>query len=122
MKSKTKIKKQARKKKNVELVETIFLAKNHKGWLPIAQMLSVPTKKRQILNLEKIDKMSKEKEIVVIPGKVLSLGEINKKIKIVALSFSEKTKEKLTKSKVPFSSIIDEIKENPEARGIKILK
>lgn len=122
MKSKTKIKKQARKKTSINLVETISLAKKNKEWVKIAHLLSKPTKKRPDLNLEEINKNSKEKEIVLIAGKVLSLGDIDKKIKIVALGFSEKTKEKLVKLKIPFSYIIDEIKENPDAKGIRILK
>ncbi|MBA7688989.1 hypothetical protein ES703_97481 [subsurface metagenome] len=73
------------------------------------------------VNLEKIDKETKEGETVVIPGKVLSQGEINKKVKIIALRFSEKAKEKLLKSKSEFLSIIEEIKKNPTAKRIRIL-
>jgi len=122
MKSKTKIKKQTRKKTSVNLVETISLARKNKEWAGIASLLSKPTKKRSDLNLQEINKNSKEKEIVLIPGKVLSSGGIDKKIKIVALGFSEKTKEKLEKLKIPFSYVIDEIKENPGAKGIRVLK
>jgi len=122
MKSKTKIKKQTRKKRNIELIETISLAKKNPNWIEIAHLLSKPTKQRICLNLEKINNFSKEKETIVVPGKVLSPGEINKKIKIVAFGFSNKTKEKLTKLKIPFSYLIDEIKENSEARDLKILK
>jgi large subunit ribosomal protein L18e len=122
MKSQTKIKKLTRKKNNAELVETLSLARKHKAWFKLAHLLSMPTKKRPSFNLEEINKESKERETVVIPGKVLSVGEIDKKIKIVAFSFSEKAKEKLTKAKIDFSFIIDEIKENPEAKEIKILR
>ena len=66
--------------------------------------------------------MVKEKDIVIIPGKVLSQGEIDKKIKIVAFEFSEKAREKLSRSKTEFSSINEEIKKNPNGIGIKILK
>lgn len=48
--------------------------------------------------------------MVVIPGKVLSQGEIKKKIRVVAYKFSEKAKEKLLKEKIQISSIMDEIK------------
>ncbi|MDP3758526.1 MAG: uL15 family ribosomal protein, partial [Candidatus Daviesbacteria bacterium] len=65
---------------------------------------------------------TKEKEKVIVPGKVLSQGEINKKIKVIALSFSEKAKEKLKKSGCEFSNILTEIKSNPSGEGIRILK
>ena len=74
------------------------------------------------MNLNEIDKEVKEGEIVVIPGKVLSQGEINKKIKIAAIGFSEKAKEKLLKSKSEVILIVDEIKKNPKCKGVKILK
>jgi len=122
MKSKTKIEKQIKRKSNPELVKTIIIAKKNDGWLEIASILSNPRKKRTNVNLEKIDKETKEGETVVIPGKVLSQGELNKKIKIAALSFSKRAKEKLQKSKGKILSIIEEIEKNPTAKGIRILK
>ena len=58
----------------------------------------------------------------MVPGKVLSQGEISKKIKVVALSFSEKAKEKLLKANCEILSILEEIKKNPDAKRIKILR
>ncbi len=121
MKSKTKIGKQVEKKKNIVLVETILNAKKQGKWIKIASLLSYPRRKRKDWNLDEIDENSKEGETLVAPGKVLSQGEINKKIKIVALGFSEQAKEKLLKSKIAFSSISEEIKKNPEAKNIRIL-
>tara|TARA_Y100000034_G_scaffold20729_2_gene23766 strand:+ start:2357 stop:2725 length:369 start_codon:yes stop_codon:yes gene_type:complete len=122
MKSKTKISKQTKKKTNLELVKTIVAAKKKDNWLDIAGIMSGPRKKRVNANLEKINKETKEGETILIPGKVLSNGEITKKLKIIALSFSEKAKEKILKSNSECSYIIEEIKKNPEAKGIKILK
>ena len=122
MKSKTKIEKQTRRKTNPDLVKTIRNAKKNGKWLEVSSLLSSSRKKRVEVNLDKIDKESKEGDIVVIPGKVLSQGELNKKIKIVAFSFSKSAMEKILKSKCEANYINDEIKKNPEARGIKILK
>ena len=122
MKTKTKINKQLQKKSNKELVETIIAAKKKEKWLGIAEILSGPRRKSVNLNLDEIDKKIGKEEIIVVPGKVLSSGELNKKVKIVALSFSEKAKEKLEKAKIPTSYIIEEIKKNPEGKGIQILK
>ena len=122
MKTKSKIKKQIYRKKNPEVIKTIIFAKKNKNWFRIAEILSGSRKKRANLNLEEINKKTKQEEIVVIPGKVLSQGEIDKKINVVALGFSEKAKEKLLKSKCEISNIIQEIKKNPDAKGIKILR
>ena len=121
MKTKTKIGKQIERKSNKELVETILAAKKKEKWLKVARILSGPRRKKTSLNLEDINKNSKSGETVVVPGKVLSQGEIDKKIQIVAQSFSEKAKEKLEKAKIPFLSIIEEIKKNPEMKKCRVL-
>lgn len=122
MKSKTKIEQQLRKKTNQDLVETIIAAKKKKAWQEVAALLSSPRVKKINVNLEKINKEAKVGETIVIPGKVLSEGELDKKIKIVAFDFSEKAKEKISNAKGEMSMIIEEIKKNPEAKGVKIIK
>ena len=121
-KSKTKIEKQMQKKNSTELVKTIIAAKKNKAWIKVAEILSGPRRKRMDINLEEINEKTKEGESILVPGKVLSQGEIGKKIKIIALNFSDKAKEKLLKSKCEVSSILEEIKKNPAGKGIKILK
>ncbi|MDP2628757.1 MAG: 50S ribosomal protein L18e [Nanoarchaeota archaeon] len=122
MKSKTKISKQSKRKTNSILVETIMLAKKNKNWLKVAEILSGPRKRMVNKNLKEIGIEIKEGEKIIVPGKVLSQGDIDKKIKIVALNFSEKAKEKLIKTGCETSYIMEEIKKNPEAKGIKILE
>jgi large subunit ribosomal protein L18e len=122
MKSKTKISKQLERKSNSVLTETIIEAKKNDSWVGVAGILSGPRRKRICINLEEINKHSKAGETIVIPGKVLSQGEIDKKIKVVALNFSGKAKEKLLSAKCEVVSILDEIKSNPSAKGIKIIK
>ncbi len=122
MKSKTKISNQAKRKFNPELVETIKLCKKKENSLKIASILSQPRRQRVNLNLREINEKSKEGEKVLIPGKVLSQGELDKKIKIVAFNFSEKAREKLLNSKCDIKTILEEIKSNPEMKDIKIIR
>jgi large subunit ribosomal protein L18e len=122
MKSKTKISKQLEKKSNSVLTETVITAKKNDAWLGVAGILSGPRRNRICINIEQINKHSKAGETVVIPGKVLSQGEMDKKLKVVAFNFSEKAKEKLLSAKCETVSILDEIKSNPSAKGIKIIK
>jgi large subunit ribosomal protein L18e len=122
MKSKTTIEKQLKKKSNPVLVETIIAAKKNKNWNAVAAVLAGSKKNRSNLNLEEINEEAGEGEILVVPGKVLSQGEIKSGLKIVALDFSEKAKEKLLNAKCEVSTMLEEIKKNPEAKGIKVLK
>jgi large subunit ribosomal protein L18e len=121
MKSKTLIEKQLRNKSNSEIVETIIAAKKKKAWLDVASILASSRKNHRNVNLNDLNKL-KDGEKVVVPGKVLSQGDIDKKLKVVALGFSEKAKEKLLKSGSELSDILKEIKSNPEAKDVKIIK
>ena len=120
--SNTHIKEKARRKTNLVLVETIKLAMKNPSWLKLAHVLSGPTKKQISLNLSQIDANAKTGDTIVIPGKVLSQGELTKKVRICALSFSSSAIEKMKETKSEAATILDEIKKNPKADGIKVPK
>ncbi len=122
MKSKTKIGKQIKRKTNPGLVKTIKATRKNESWKEVAAILSGPRRNFVDLNLGEIDSRAKEGGTVVVPGKVLSQGEITKEIKIIALNFSEKAKEKLEKDKIYYSGVIEEIEKNPEGKNMKVLK
>lgn len=121
IKSKTKIEQQTKRKTNSELVETIREARKQEKWIELASILSNPRRKKRELNLDQLNKETGN-ETLLFPGKILSLGEANKKFKIVALKYSEKAEEKLKRAGCQISYIIDEIKTNPSAKGVKIIK
>jgi len=120
--SRTKIKFRTRKKTSPEIIETINAALKNKAWHRVAQIISNSTKKYSSVNLSKIDKGTKAGDTIIILGKVLSSGNLTKKIRICALSFSSQTLEKLKESKSESVSILEEIKINPKAQGIKIIQ
>lgn len=120
--SKTKIKSRIRKKTNPELAETIKQSVKNSNWLKIARMLSSPKVNYSKINLFQIDKNTTAGDTIVVPGKILSQGELTKKIKICALSISKQAKEKLKTTKSEFSLLINEIKNNPKAEGIRVIK
>ena len=73
------------------------------------------------MNLDQINGQVKDGDRVVIPGKILGEGEINKKISLIGMAFSQSAKEKLKKNKIETLDILDEIKKNPEAKNIKLI-
>ena len=111
-----------KRKLNHELDETIFKAKKNDKWLDVAALLSSPRSKKISVNLDKIDKESKEGDTLIVPGKVLSKGEISKKVRIAALSFSEQAEKKLKAKNCEIISLKEEIEKNPKAAGVKIIK
>lgn len=94
--SKTKIERAMKKKTNPLLRNLILKLKKKQGdWVYLAYLLAKPTKKRAEVNLNKINKLSKEKEIVIVPGKILGKGSIDHKITISSLSSSKEAEKKL---------------------------
>jgi len=120
--SQTKLKERTRRKTNPEIIELLRLAGKNKTWMPLAKIISSSARKYSSVNLEQIDEKTEIGDTVVIPGKVLSAGNLTKKIKICALTISESARTKLKETKSEFSSITDEIKLNPKAAGIKLIR
>ncbi|MBW3015000.1 50S ribosomal protein L18e [Candidatus Woesearchaeota archaeon] len=94
---------------------------NIRFWKVIAKELEKPTRKRRRVNLYKINKSIRKDETAVVPGKVLSLGEIDKKIIIAGLSFSEKALDKINKAGSKALSIEELFEKNPEAKKVRII-
>lgn len=120
--SKTKIGKRIRRKTNPEIVETILVLKKHKAWLKLAGIISSSSRKYSSVNLDRINRETKEGDTIVVPGKVLGSGNLDKKIRIAALGFSENARKKLKEVKAEAISLIEEVKKNPEAKGVKIIR
>lgn len=112
--TKTKINQRMQKKNSSVLVETIFLAKKN-NLINLAKAISVSTRRQAKVSLEKIN--NTEAKEVIIPGKVLSNGEINKKIKVYALGFSEKAKEKLKKAGCEYKIILEALQKKEKLNG-----
>ncbi len=119
--SQTKLKTRISRKTNPELVETLNAVRKNKAWEGIARFLSGSARKYKDMNLFEIDSKTKAGDTVVVLGKVLSKGDLSKKVVICGLSISENAREKLKESKSEFKTIFEEIKKNPKAEGVKIL-
>ena len=76
-------------------------------WKRIAVDLEKATRKRRIVNLSRLNRFTKDSEVVVVPGKVLGSGCLNHKLTIAAVDFSQGAIEKLKERKCDVISILD---------------
>jgi large subunit ribosomal protein L18e len=90
-------------------------------WKDIALRFEKPAKNWPEVNLDKINKNILKKETALIPGKVLSTGNLTEKITIAAWSFSNKSKEKIKESGGKYMSIEELLKINPKGKDIRIM-
>jgi large subunit ribosomal protein L18e len=108
-------------RKLINLLKKEGKKNNSKFWLYVAELLSRPTRKRVEVNLSKLNKYTKDGDTVIVPGKLLGYGMINKKITVAAWRYSLNAKEKLEKSGIKILTIEDLLKENPKGSNIKII-
>lgn len=120
--SKTAINKRIPRKKDSYIVDTLFLAKNSKNWQNIAQIVSAGRRNYSAVNIKRIEKECNDGDLIVVPGKILGSGTLTKKLKVCALYFSASAVEKIKQNKGETIKIIDEIKKNPNAEGVKIIR
>ncbi len=90
-------------------------------WKDIAKRLEKPSRNWAEVNLNRISRYTNEKEIALIPGKVLSDGELTKKVSIAAWSFSKKAEEKIKEAGGKTMTIEELMKTNPDGKNIRIL-
>ncbi|MCB9358660.1 50S ribosomal protein L18e [Candidatus Woesearchaeota archaeon] len=90
-------------------------------WKRVASDLSRPTRQRRIVNLSRINRVTKENDIVIVPGKVLSAGDIDHKVQVAAFTFSKTAADKIAEAKGTVISIPELLKSNPKGKGIKIV-
>jgi len=114
-------------KKNPLLINMIHELKKQSNekdtaiWKDIAKRLEKPNRNWPVVNLDRISKYTDEKETALIPGKVLSDGQLTKKINIAAWSFSQNAIEKIKKAGGKTMTINELMKQNPEGKNIRIL-
>lgn len=90
-------------------------------WRRVAVDLEKPSRQRRAVNLSRIDRFTKENEIILVPGKVLGSGDLNHKLTISAFQFSDQAKEKLEKVGAKIISLSELSKEKPTGKGIRII-
>jgi large subunit ribosomal protein L18e len=86
-------------------------------WRTIALELEKPTRRRRLVNIRKLNKVTKPNETIIVPGKVLGAGEPAHKLKIAAYQFSTSAQEKLQTT----LTIPELIKENPKGKNVRII-
>ncbi|MHA1797904.1 MAG: 50S ribosomal protein L18e [Candidatus Helarchaeota archaeon] len=103
-----------------KLIERLWVTKR-RVWRAVARKLDKPKKDSIKVNIFKLNKLTKPKEVIVVPGKVLGDGELDHQITIAAFSFSEKARIKLLEKKVKIQSIEELFESNPKGANVKII-
>lgn len=111
-------KKDARLKKLAEELS----GKEGKIWKDLARRLSGPRKNMAAINMARISRYAKSGDNIVVPGKVLGDGNLDKKVSLGALSFSKEAKKKVTGAGGRCMTIEELVRENPKGSKLRIFR
>ncbi len=96
-------------------------ARESRFWKRIMAEVNRPTRQRREVNVYKIEKYAREGETVLVPGKVLSVGELSKPVTVAALNFSAGARDKILQAKGKTLSISELLQQNPEGKNVRIM-
>ncbi len=89
-------------------------------WRRIAEDVRRSTRQRRAVNVYTIERYARDGETVVVPGKVLSVGELQKKVTVAAMGFSADARRKI-EAVGSAISIRELLEKNPEGKKVRIL-
>ena len=78
-------------------------------WTDLAEKMDKPTRGKIEVNIDSINKvaLAHKGKILVVPGKLLSRGELTEKVTVVAVSASASAQEKISAAKGEFIALKD---------------
>jgi large subunit ribosomal protein L18e len=90
-------------------------------WKRVASDLEKPTRQRRQVNLSRISRFTKDGETIVVPGKVLAGGDLQRKVTIAAWQFSQEALEKIGKAEGRAMSISELMQSEIKGKRIRIM-
>ena len=88
-------------------------------WSRLAKLAIKPSS-RQIVNLARINKITKDNDVLFVPGKVLGTGNISHKIILSSFSISTTAAKKIIQTGGTIMTYSDMIKKYPTGKGVII--
>ena len=83
----------------------------------LVRFVDLPKRSRLSVSLYKINKFTKDGETIIVPGKVLHTGVLQHKVRIAAVSCSQKAKEAIHTSGSSMIGLQDALK----SKGVRII-
>ena len=89
-------------------------------WSRLADLATKPSSSKRIVNLTRINRITKENDIIFVPGKVLGTGSVSHKITLCSFSISTTAAKKIIQTGGKIMTYSDMIKKYPTGKGVMI--
>ncbi|MCF2141719.1 MAG: 50S ribosomal protein L18e [Candidatus Lokiarchaeota archaeon] len=90
-------------------------------WRDVSKRLMAPQKNRVEINLAKINRLTQKGETIIVPGKVLANGTLEKSLTIACKAISKSARDKVAASKSELLTIEELLEKNPTGKGVRII-
>lgn len=108
----------------VSLIESLKRESREKGtaiWRDIALRLEKPSRNWAEVNLSRLERYTDEGDVVVVPGKVLGAGSLNKRLTVAAYRFSGSARKKIEEAGGRSMTITELVRDLPDGSGVTIM-
>ena len=109
--------------RTVWLIEELKRKSKEEGvalWKDVAERLEKPRRRYAEVNLSKINRYARDGETVLVPGKVLGSGRLERRVTVAALGFSKSAYESIN-AVGRCMSIEELMRENPKGSNVRIM-
>ena len=109
----------------IELINKLYEQSRNEDaaiWKDVAQRLERSNRRTAEVNLSDIARYAEAGETVLVPCKVLSNGDLENKVDVVALKFSAKAQAKIESAGGECISIEEIMESNPKGSNIRIME
>ena len=115
-------------KSNPRLLELIEELKRHSYenkapiWKDTACRLSKPRRNWAEVNISRISRYAKKGDVILVPGKLLGSGNIDRPVTVASFHASEVARRKITDSGGLVLTIEELMNKNPKGSGVRIMR
>jgi len=116
------------RKSNPRLLELIERLKRHSYenkapiWKDTASRLSKPRRSWAEVNISRISRYAKKDEVILVPGRLLGSGNIDKSVTVASFHSSETARRKITDSGGVILTIEELMNKNPKGSRVRIMR
>ena len=105
----------------VKKIRTVSKTGNKNFWSNIEEMILRPRSRRPEVNIGKISKLTKENDIVLVPGKLLGDGILDHPVTVSALFASKSAIRKVQEAGGTYLPLTEFVDRFPDVSNIKVL-
>jgi len=105
----------------VKLLKQASVKNDAPIWSKLAKLALKTSSARRVVNLTMINDVTKENDVIVVPGKVLGTGNVLHKVTLSSFSISNSAAKKIIESGGKIISFSEMIEKFPTGKGVSII-